>query len=256
MNYKLFILVTLVSIIYSSCSGKKDIHYLQNLEKTKNQPIPQNYENSLQADDVISISVSSIENVGLSSFNLTTNNSTSNSSGGSKPGAINYVIRKDGSIEFPILGKIQIAGFTISKAIEMIKIKLEKYIKDPIVMIEWHNFKFSVLGEVANPGLFVSKSERVTLLEALAMAGDLSIYGERKSIILIREIDSKRNVYTIDLTNPSLLNEESYFIKQNDQIIVSPNNTKIQSTSSFNQNVPVYLSIASILLTLTILLRK
>jgi polysaccharide biosynthesis/export protein len=246
----------IIFFILTSCANKKNIHYLQNLELKKDQAIVQNYEAVLQPDDVISISVSSTDGVGLQSFSPNSSSITSNVSGGnSKPGATNYIIRKDGSIEFPVLGKVQISGLSTTKAIDMMKVKLEKYIKDPIVMIEWHNFKFSVLGEVTKPGQYFSKSERVTLLEALAMAGDLNIYGNRKNIILIREIDNKRSIFTIDLTNPNLLNDEVYYIKQNDQIIISTNNAKIQSNSSFNQNIPIYLSISATLLTILILLR-
>jgi polysaccharide export outer membrane protein len=244
-------------LFVTSCASKKDILYLQDETFQKNQTITQNYVNILQPDDILLIIVSNSDNIGTQRFNLSTTVSAPGMIDDSigRQRLVNYVIRKDGSIEFPILGKIQLAGLTISEAVELIRVKLEKYIKEPKVVIEWLNFKYSVSGEVRRPGLFTSVSERVSILDALAMAGDLTIYGNRKNIILIREINGKRSTYNVDLTNVKFMNDETYYIKQNDHIIVSPNNAQIQS-SSFNQNVPVYISAASILLSLIIILTR
>ncbi len=201
----------LLLLFVTSCASKKDILYLQDETFQKNQTITQNYVTILQPDDILLIIVSNSDNIGTQRFNLSTTVSAPGMIDDSigRQRLVNYVIRKDGSIEFPILGKIQLAGLTISEAMELIRVKLEKYIKEPKVVIEWLNFKYSVSGEVRRPGLFTSVSERVSILDALAMAGDLTIYGNRKNIILIRENNGKRSTYNVALTNVKFMNDET-----------------------------------------------
>jgi polysaccharide export outer membrane protein len=238
-------------LILTSCANKKDILYLQDIEKNKTEQINQTYINKLQPDDILNIIVSSNDNQGVLPFNLMAMASTPGSEGMGvgQPRLLNYVIRQDGNIQFPVLGNVKIAGLSILEAIELLKQKISFYVKDPIVTIEWINFKFTVLGEVKRPGQYKSSSERVTIIDALGIAGDLSIQANRKNIILIREIETNRYIYNIDLTNKNFINSESYFIKQNDQIIVSPNNAQVQA-SAYNSNAPLYISIASTIISL------
>lgn len=251
--YTLSIFSLFIAILLNSCANKKDILYLQDIEILKEKPIKMTYENTLQPDDVLSIIVSSADNVGTSPFNLAGISNSENTSKGSQQ--IRYTIRQDGAIEYPVIGKITLAGQTINQAIETIRGKLKPYIKDPIILVEWLNFKFSVLGQVSKPGVFQITNERITILEAIAMAGDLTVYGKRKNILLIRENNGKRSTYTIDLTNPSILDKDIYYIKQNDLLIVDPNNPQVQA-SAFNQNLPIYVSIITTLITLSVLFKN
>ncbi|MFY7810835.1 MAG: polysaccharide biosynthesis/export family protein [Flavobacterium sp.] len=244
------ILVFIILLITTSCANKKNILYLQDNVTQSNIEINQSYINKLQADDILSIQVSSADNQGVAAFNIATSNGILGTDVAvGQPRFINYIIRQDGSIEFPVIGKIQLAGLSVVEAIELLKKEISAYVKKPIVILEWLNFKYSVLGEVTRPGQFSSKSERVTILEALSNAGDLTIFGKRKNIILIRENNGKRSHFTIDLTSKEFIKSEAYYIKQNDVIIVSPNNAKVQS-SAFNQNSTIYISIASVVLAL------
>lgn len=248
---KKIIFALLVIGFLTSCANKKNILYLQNLDITKDIEIQPKYENRLQPDDILSITVSSPDNQGVAPFNLASASSmVGQESSVGRPRLLNYIIRKDGSIEFPILGKLYLADKTILEAIDFLKVELKPYINEPIVIIEWVNFKFSVLGEVLKPGNYTSLSERVSILDALAMASDLSIYGNRKNIMLIRENNGKRETHIIDITNSDFLQSDVYFLKQNDVIIVSPNNAQVQS-SAFNRNAGIYISFASIILALT-----
>lgn len=247
---KIFIPVIISIFLLSSCANKKNILYLQDNIAESNIEINQSYVSRLQADDILSIQVSSVDNQGVAAFNIATSNGILGTDVAvGQPRFINYIIRQDGSIEFPVIGKIKLAGLTVVEAIDLLKKEISAYVKKPIVILEWLNFKYSVLGEVTRPGQFTSKSERVTVLEALSNAGDLTIFGKRKNIILIRENNGKRSYFNIDLTNKDFINSEAYYIKQNDVILVAPNNAKVQS-SSFNQNSTIYISIASVVLAL------
>lgn len=246
-----FTIAVFAILITTSCANKRNVLYMQNFKASSPTTIEQTYISTLQADDILSIQVSSKDNQGVSSFNPIVSTAMVGSDFiGGQQRFLHYVIRQDGSIEFPILGKIQLAGLTLTQAIELLKKDISKYVKDPIIIIEWLNFKYSVLGEVARPGQFTSKSERVTLLDALGNAGDLTIYGQRKNIMLIREVNGKRSHYLIDITKTDFINSEAFYLKQNDVVVVSPNNAKVQS-SAFNQNATIYISIASVLLALT-----
>jgi polysaccharide biosynthesis/export protein len=247
---KTFIPVIISIFLLSSCANKKNILYLQDNIAESNIEINQSYVSRLQADDILSIQVSSIDNQGVAAFNIATSNGILGTDVAvGQPRFINYIIRQDGSIEFPVIGKIKLAGLTVVEAIDLLKKEISAYVKKPIVILEWLNFKYSVLGEVTRPGQFTSKSERVTVLEALSNAGDLTIFGKRKNIILIRENNGKRSYFNIDLTNKDFINSEAYYIKQNDVILVTPNNARVQS-SAFNQNSTIYISIASVVLAL------
>ena len=243
-------------LLSQSCASRKNILLLQDINNNSEKSITQNYISTLQSDDILSIVVSTKDNVGVQPFNLTTAvEEVGTETLASKERNINYVIRPDGTIEFPVLGKIKIAGLTTIEVGELLKQKLKVYLKEPMVVVEWLNFKYSVLGEVARPGMFKNPSQRVTILEALANAGDLTIYANRKDILLIRETNGVQKYIKVDLTNKSFLDSESYYLKQNDVLIISPNGTQIQE-SVYNKNASLYVSVASIIISLIILITK
>src|SRR5690606_13848156 len=152
-----------------------------------------------------------------------------------------YLIDYDGNIEFPVLGTIHIAGMTRTEATQMLKEKISEYAKDPIVNIRLVNFTVTILGEVARPGTFTIQDERITLTEALGMANDLTIFGKRDNVLLIREVDGQKKFAKIDLTSVNAVNSPLYYLQQNDVIVVEPNNARIRS-STFNQNNGVLIS--------------
>ena len=244
-----------ICFILSSCANKKDVLYLQDLERNKVEKINLSYVNKLQTDDVLNIVVSSNDNMGVSPFNISPSSGKSGveSSGSGQKTSLNYVIRQDGTISFPVLGNIKLVGLTLVEASELLKQNISNYVKNPIVTIEWVNFKFTILGEVKRPGLYKSSSERITIIEAIGIAGDLDIQADRKNILLIREIGTERFTYNIDLTNKAFIYSEAYYLKQNDQIIVSPNNAKVQA-SVVNPSTSMYLNIFSTLISVITLI--
>lgn len=240
-----YLIILLVGL--SSCASPKNILYLQDLNTDSARTITQGYTSKLRPDDVLNIVISSKDNIGTAPFNVIASPSTPSSQNlNTQPKLMNYTIRQDGTIEFPVLGKIEIAGKTVLEAIDYFKEQLKPYINEPIVVIEWLNFKYTVLGEVKAPGLYRSQSERVSILDALGTAGDLTIYGKRDNIILIREIDGQQKTFRINLTSKNFMESEAFYLKQNDVIIVSPNKAQVQS-SAFNRNTPIFVSIASLL---------
>jgi polysaccharide biosynthesis/export protein len=239
----LLVLATLVS-----CSSPSKIVYL-NSSGSLDSNIK--FETTLQPDDQLLIIVSSENPEAASPYNLKTF-----SYQGSAENAITqernqaYIIDKEGNIEFPMLGTIKIGGLTRIETTDKIKNLLKNgHISDPIVNVRLLNFKVSVLGEVAKPGVFSISGERVTLIEALALAGDLTIYGKRNSILLIREKNGIKTYEKIDITKTDFINSSNYYLSQNDVLYVEPNKTKINS-SAVGPNLTIGISALSLVVTI------
>jgi polysaccharide export outer membrane protein len=165
---------------------------------------------------------------------------------------LGYLVDQEGDIDFPILGKIKARGMTRNQLREHIKTLLIDggYLRDPIITINFLNFKVSVQGEVNQPGSFYISGERITLLEALSMAGDLTIYGRRDRVVVIREANGERAMLNHDLTSTELFTSPYYYLQQNDIVYVEPNVRRAQqSRINQNNNTGVWLSVAAVILT-------
>jgi polysaccharide export outer membrane protein len=158
-----------------------------------------------------------------------------------------------GSIEFPVLGKLKVGGLSRSEVLQMLQQKIGVYIKSPIINLRVMNFKVSVQGEVNAPGTYTVDSERVTLIEALSKARDLTIYGKRNNILIIREIDGIKSYNRVDITKADFINSPFYYLAQNDVVYVEPNQNKING-AAIGPNTGVIISITSILITLITLI--
>ncbi|VXC30969.1 Sugar transporter [Flavobacterium sp. 9AF] len=242
---KFFYVVIVLSLF--SCASRKKIVYLQNASTESNN---HSYEPYLQSDDVLLIIVSSENPEIAAPYNL-----KSVSIQGNSEEAINserqqtYIIDNNGNIEFPILGTMHLGGLTKTQAVQKIKNELKEHVTDAVVNMRILNFKVSVLGEVNKPSSYNVKSERITLLEALSLAGDLTVYGKRNNILLIREQNGTKILERIDITKSDFINSEYYYLKQNDVIYVEPNKTKINS-SSIGPNITVGISALSLIVTI------
>ena len=165
------------------------------------------------------------------------------------------MIDNAGNIEFPVIGKVKLGGLTRTEAVSKLFDLVSVYIKNPSINLRILNYKICVLGEVTKPGCYTIPNERITLLEALSLAGDLSIYGVRNNILLIHDEDGKKTYTRFDLTQASVLNSSNYYLHQNDVIIVEPNKTKINS-SAIGANATIIMSGMTVLLSLLFLLKK
>lgn len=241
-----------------SCASRKNIVYYQDPDKINTQQNVNSYEVKIQPDDLLMIIVSAEDPEIAIPFNLTSvtisNTSNLQSSGGQQI-VQSYLVDKNGNIEFPVLGKLQIGGLTRTEVLQLLKEKIAVYIKNPIINLRIMNFKISLQGEVNVPGTYSLASERLTLIEALSMAKDLTIYGKRNNILIIREINGVKSYNRIDITKADFINSPFYYLAQNDVVYVEPNKTKI-SSSVVGPNTGVIISAVSILISLSVLIFK
>lgn len=246
MNYYLKALALLtVALTVFSCASSKKINYLQNNEVLNDKEVI--FSTTLQSDDLLLIHVSAKDPEAVLPFNMEALMVPSATGLSAQRQQQLFLIDSNGEIDFPVLGKIQLMGLTRPEAIELLTNKLKAYLQEPVVNLRIMNFKVSVFGEVKRPGSISVSSERITFLEALSQAGDLSIYGKRKNILIIREIEGKRISQRVDITSADFINSEFYYLKQNDIIYVEPNSTKVNS-SAVGPNTSAILSTLSILM--------
>ena len=229
--------------------------YLQQ-DSTQLTTIYEQYIPKIQQNDILTVVVTAADPKVTVPFNplssMTTGNMTQAVDLALRP---TYTVDNNGDITLPMLGKVHVEGLTRVEAIEKIRLELSAYIKDPGVNINFNNFRVSVLGEVAKPGSFIMPTERVTVLEALGMAGDLTIRGVRHNILLIREIDGQKTMHRLDLTQKSTLNSPYYYLAQNDVIYVEPNKAQINN-SKLGANSNIIISVASLLITVISVLTR
>lgn len=159
-----------------------------------------------------------------------------------------YLVDDKGFIDFPVLGKILVGNKTKEEIVQELQTKISREVKNPIVNLRIMNYKVSVQGEVKMPGTHRITSERITLLEALSLSGDLTTYGRRDNIVILREENGEVNSHRIDLTKADFINSDFYYLKQNDVVYVEPNKVAVNS-SAVGPNISIYLSAISLLLT-------
>lgn len=254
---KRFFVLICILLIATSCAPKKNLIYMQNIDQTLSQQQNSDFQPVIQPDDLLLIIISGDNPETSSPFNLITYAGIDNSSELAQGGVRfqSYLVNAEGAIDMPILGRVVLGGLNKLQAIEKIKSLLKEYITNPIVNFRIINYKVSVLGEVANPGTFQLQTERITLPEAISRAGDLTIYGDRKNVLVIREENGKKVYKYIDLTNADFINSPYYYLDQNDVVYVNPNKTKINS-SVIGPNVTVGISAVSLLITIIALLSR
>ena len=258
MNIKIQNCVFLCLIAFlASCSAPKEVLYLQDIASIKEENIDKNYEVIIHKDDLLAILVNSKDPELALPFNMPVVTYQIGAQTTAQQRLLGYLVDQNGDIDFPILGKIHVEGLTRMQVTELIKQKLmsEDLIKDPIVTVQFLNFKVSVMGEVTRPGTFDISGDRITLLEALSMAGDLTIYGRRDRVAVIREKDGKRRILYHDLRSSDIFQSPCYYLQQNDIVYVEPNKAKTgQSRINSNNSVGVWLSTVSVLASITSLM--
>ena len=252
-----------VVVLCTSCASSKKVVYLQDVVPLKQQEIEQKYEVYIHNDDLLAIMVNSKNPELALPFNMpmVTYQLGSESAGSGGQRVLGYLVDTNGDIDFPILGKLHVAGLTRLQLTDLIKQRLidEDLIKDPIVTVQFLNYKVSVMGEVNRPGSFNISGDRITLLEALSMAGDLTIYGRRDRVAVIREKDGKRTILMHDLRSSDIFNSPCYYLQQNDIVYVEPNSMKARQATVNGNNVrsaSFWMSLASLLTTITVLIVK
>jgi polysaccharide export outer membrane protein len=245
---KLFFLGMIV--LMASCVSKKDIVYFQN-DEIDQLNVSNSYKTIIKPDDVLQITITALDIEAVRPFNLAAvTYATSSNSAIGVAQQQTYLVDTNGEIEFPVLGKIKIGGLTRDESIDLLKSKLSPdYIKEPNVNIRISNYKISVMGDVQRPGSYNVPNERITILDALALAGDINISGQRNNILIIREEENKKVQYKVDLLSNNIFTSPVYYLQQNDVVYVEPNYARIQSASA-NSNTSLVISISSVLIAL------
>lgn len=250
-----------ITLLISSCQSYKTVPYLQDTERV-NQAEQQRplYDAIIAPKDLLTIVVSCSTPELAVPFNLTvaTAANATQATTSTQPVLQQYLVDNQGVINFPVLGKLHIGGLTKGQAEDMITGKLQPYLKEaPIVTVRMSNYKISVIGEVARPGTFTISNEKVNLLEALAMAGDMTVYGMRNNVKLIRE-DSlgRQQIVTLNLNEADVILSDHYYLQQNDIVYITPNKAKARnsdigsSTGLWMSGTSILVSIVSIMINL------
>jgi polysaccharide export outer membrane protein len=243
-------------LLLFSCKPREEVVYYQNIDGLATAEQSNSYEIKIQPDDLLMIIVSADDPETAIPFNLTSGSfptSTNTISVVGQQTLQSYLVNADGMIDFPVLGKLKLSGLTRSEVLQLFKDKISKYIKNPIINLRIINFKVSVQGEVSLPGTYNVQSERITLIEALSMAKDLTIYGKRDNILIIRDVDGVKSYNRVDITKADFINSPFYYLAQNDVVYVEPNKTKING-AAVGANTNVLISISSLLITVITLI--
>ncbi len=247
-------MIALSAFTVASCTSTKKIAYFQGVDDKTIADQARYYQVRIMPNDNLHITVSSINPEAVKIFNsLNTEISTNINS--ESLNIMGYIVDNDGNINFPVLGTIHLGGLTKAEAIDLLKDKISEYVIDPTVNIRFINYKVTVLGEVARPGTYTIKDERITLPEALGLAGDMTIYGKRDNVLVYREVDGKQTFQRIDMTSPDVFTSEYFYLHQNDVVYVQPNRAK-SGSSAYNQNLSLGVSMVSLLVTLITVLTR
>lgn len=247
-QYVTFLLLLTGLITISSCKTYDKMVYFQG-NTTDDSQVAANYNPVLKTDDLLTIQISADDPESIAAFNGASEKD--NSSAGR-----NYLVNSNGELTLPIIGSVQVAGKSRQEATVLIQSKLEEYVSNPIVSINIANFKITVLGDVKTPGTYTIPNERITLLEAIGLSGDLKMTGNRKNILVIRDNNGKKTEYRIDLTSKELFASPAYYLAQNDVVYVEPNRAARTESTMWRATGPMIVSLTSLVITTINLLTR
>src|SRR5690554_600987 len=252
-NKKSIVLLLLICIglTFTSCVSRKDFMPYQNVESLATEA-PNQFETVFQPDDMLSIVVSAANPIIAEPYNVYGTVVTTLDSGVGQRQQHTYLVDEEGYIDFPILGRIHVAGKTKSEVHAYLQKEISKDINNPIINIRITNFKVTVHGEVNRAGVHTVGSERITLPEAIALSGDMTIYGNRQKILVMREDNGIRKHNYVDLTNANFMNSDFYYLKQNDIVFVEQNNVR-KNSAAVGPNISTMFSAVSLLVSIVTL---
>ena len=238
-KFSFFYIITL-SLLFVSCASTRKVTYFQDKENLETAMKTDLYDARIMPKDILQINVFSLTPEASDPFNLKS--------------ASGYLVDNDGSIEFPIIGNINLGGLTKRQAEELIKSKVQPYMsasENVVVHVRMPNYKFTVIGAVGHSGVFVAQNEKVNIIEAIAMAGDLSLYGQRDKIFLIREnSEGQKEYHQMNFNDANIVNSPYYYLQQNDIIYVEPRKTEARN-AFISSNTTIWFSLFSSLTSIT-----
>ena len=257
MNFSIFkwaVAAISILLLADSCTTSKQILYFQDIDTAEIDRIVTEYEPEIKRDDILKIVVSGPDKLVVQPYNLTLGEVTTYGSTSPANSTLEYHVDKDGYIDFPVLGRIKVLGMTRQSLVEYLTDALKKEVYDPVVYVSFANFKITVLGEVKNPGTYNVTSERITILQALGMAGDLNLTARRDGIILIREDNGLNTHIKIDLKTSDILSSPYFYLQQNDVLYVPASPTRVATAtttplwSTILSGVTTLMSVVSVIL--------
>ena len=249
------LLFSLIATILTSCTTTKEMTYFHDMAQTSDivQVIPdsiKNFESAIEPDDLLTISVTALDPNAVAIFNLPLQSylAPGVTELMTTPALQTFMVNSEGYIDYPVLGAIKVSGMTRDELTSYLKKEISNYVEDPIVSVQCTNYKFTILGEVARPGSYDFGSERITILDALGKADDMTIYGNHTNVLLIREVEGVRSFHRIDLTQPDIFTSPYYYLQRNDIVYVEPNKAKARS-ADMSSMTTLWISATSLLLT-------
>jgi polysaccharide export outer membrane protein len=249
MKIKSVIIASCLAFVAASCStGRSNLPYFEDIDSSYDVSVnTTNYSPKINVDDELSIMVTSLSPLASSQYNLTLSIEATRSDNlylSTTPRMQTYIVSSKGTIDMPVIGTITVAGMTVEELKDKIVKIVEKDVESPTVIVKMINFHVNVAGEVHKPGTQVVGTQRYSVLDALTAAGDLTEYGERTNVLIIREENGKRTAHRLDLTSSDVLTSPYFYLQQNDYVYVTPNKIR-QDNSKYNQNNAFKLSVTS-----------
>ncbi len=249
-NVLLNTLLAATCALFASCASTKNATYFNNVTNdTAVQRIAGNFEPAIQQNDILQITVSSINPQEAMLYNLpNAANSGATAVSGAAPGS-GFLVDAAGNIQYPVFGTIHAAGLSTKTLADTIRQRFEQrqLLVDPVVNVRFLNFRVTLLGEVARPAVVTVTSEKISIMEALGMAGDITIYGKRENVMLIRDKDGARTVTRLNLNNANILSSPYYYLQPNDIVYVEPTKAKVAQADRSRTVIPILLSSLSLL---------
>ncbi len=253
MNIKLRAFpVLIVPVFFAclvSCTTYKNVSYFQDFADTAKPLLVKTVpfrSPVIQTDDILSITIQTIDNdvTNMLNSNSSLNNAStsmpvlgSSAAAGATQPVSGYLVDKDGYVEVPFVGKVHVAGLTTAQAKDLLSIEVNKYFNDAIVNVRYANFKITVIGEVLKPSTYVIPNEKVNIFDALGMAGDMTIYGQRENVLLVRDTLNDKKLIRLNLNNKDIISSPYFFLQSNDIVYVEPNKQKVAATDAYRNRM-------------------
>jgi polysaccharide export outer membrane protein len=255
-NFYVFLLVSIITLSLTSCKLHQKIVYFSSNTSDTNSINNVSYTPKLKVDDLVSIIVIDNDKEAVEPFNLASTTTIQSGYLNGTNQLNGYLIDQSGMVNIPVIGKIKIAGLYRNEAVDLIENELKQFLNNPVVYISILNFKVTILGEVNAPGTFRIPNERITLLEAVGLAGDLKITGVRNNILVIRENDGKKEEYRVNLLSKNIYNSPVYYLNQNDVVYIEPNKASMSNSTFVRTNGSLIVSITSLIVSTLILITR
>lgn len=248
-----FLLFIICFIVLGSCASKRNLVYFSNSSIQGGDTSYPDKSIKIQHSDILRVNINSLNPESNSLFTV----SRESILGSNREDLSGYKVGKEGTIVLPVIGSFRVEGLTIAEAQDALTEELAKYVKQPIVEVQLVNFKITVIGEVNRPSSFTIPGDKINLLEALGMAGDMTVYGKRENVLIIREQNGRRVMKRLDMNNENILNDPFFNLMQNDVVYVEPDRSKAIEYSPNTRILPVVIaSISAVAVLISAVLRR